>query len=99
MTIEYGRRTGDREGWRRVTCWLALRASEAWDWIDKRDIDKHTVSLAILYGTAVVTRWAMHFAEHGDRPGLEVAAIIGAVLAPYMALQAAAIAWYFKART
>ena len=84
---------------RGVLCWLAARASQAWDWIDARDIDKHAVSLAILYGTAIVTRWAMRFAEHGDRPGLEVAAIIGAVVAPYMALQAAAIAWYFKART
>lgn len=82
-----------------VLCWMAARLSQAWDWIDNRDIDKHAVSLAILYGTAVVTRWAMRFAEEGDRPGLEVAAIIGAVLAPYMALQAAAIAWYFRARS
>lgn len=83
---------------RGVLCWIAMRFSQGWDWIDKRDIDKHAVSLAILYGTIVVTRWAMTYAEHGDRPGLEVAAIIGAVVAPYMALQAAAIAWYFKAR-
>lgn len=80
-------------------CWLAQRASQAWDWIDARDIDKHAVSLAILWGTVKVTSWAMRFAEHGDRPGLEVAAIIGAVSAPYMALQAAALAFYFKARS
>lgn len=98
MSIE-ARRAEDQHGWRLITCWLARRLSEAWDWIDKRDIDKHAVSLAILYGTAKVTTWGMRFAEHGDRPGLEVAAIIGAVFAPYMALQAAAIAWYFRART
>lgn len=88
------RRSEDR-GW---LCWFAGRASQAWDWIDKRDIDKHAVSLAVLYGTIKVTAWSMHFAEHGDRPGIEVAAIIGAVAAPYMALQAAAISFYFKAR-
>lgn len=92
------RRATDQRGWRAVTCWLAMRASDAWEWIDKRDIDKHLVSLAVLYGTVKITGWAMHFAEHGDRPGLEVAAIIGAVSAPYMALQAAAIAFYFRAR-
>lgn len=69
-----------------------------WDWVDQRQIDKHIVSLVILMGTVIVTRWAMHFAETGNRPGLEIAAIIAAVSGPYSALQAAAIAFYFKAR-
>lgn len=69
-----------------------------YDWIDQRQVDKHAVSLVILFGTVLVTRWAMHFAENGDRPGLEVAAIIAAVNGPYSLLQAAAIAFYFKAR-
>lgn len=79
-------------------CWLATRSSEAWDFIDKRDIDKHAVSLFIMWGTWKLTEWAMYFATHGDRPGLEVAAIIGAVVAPYMALQGFALKWYFEAR-
>jgi hypothetical protein len=70
-----------------------------WNWVDRRDIDKHLVSLAILFGTAILTRWAMHYAEIGNRPGMEVAAIIAAVTAPYMALQAAAISFYFTARS
>jgi hypothetical protein len=69
-----------------------------WNWVDARDIDKHFVSLLILIGTVDLTRWAQHFAENGNRPGLEIAAIIAAVFAPYMALQAAAIAWYFASR-
>lgn len=93
------RRSGDLQGFARVTCWCAQRASEAWDWIDKRDIDKHAVSLAVLYGTVKITAWAMNFAEtHGEKSGVEAAAIIAAVAAPYMALQAAAIAFYFRAR-
>lgn len=69
-----------------------------WDWIDDRDIDKHLVSLVILGGTYRITEWAMTFAKTCDKPGIEVAAILGAVLAPYMALQAAAVSFYFRAR-
>lgn len=72
--------------------------SKFFDWVDNRDVDKHLVSLLILWGTVELTRWAQRFAEHGDRPGLEVAAIIAAVMAPYMGLQAAALAFYFRAR-
>jgi hypothetical protein len=74
--------------------------SNLWDWIDERDIDKHTLSVGIFYGTIKLSAWAMAFAElHSDKSGIEVAAIIAAVTAPYMALQAAAISFYFKART
>ena len=81
-------------------CSVALRAGQFWEFIDRRDIDKHIVTLCILYGTVVVTRWGMAYAEaHSDKAGLEVAAILAAIGAPYMALQAAAISFYFKART
>lgn len=88
MTQDDPRRRSEDRGW----------ITRGWDWIDERDIDKHFVSLAILFGTVSVTRWAMVYAEHAERPGLEVAAIIAAVLAPYSALQAAAVAFYFRAR-
>jgi hypothetical protein len=79
---------------RRTDGWLF----RFWEFVDKRDLDKHCVSLLILAGTVDLTRWAESYATHADRPGFEVAAIIAAVTAPYMALQAAAIAFYFKAR-
>lgn len=70
-----------------------------WDWIDQRDIDKHVLTLCIFWGTARLTDWAMVFAAaHAAKPGMEIAAIIAAVTAPYMALQAAAIKYYFEAR-
>lgn len=73
--------------------------TRAWDWVDDRDIDKHTVSLLILTGTYVVTNWAMGYASaETDKSGVEVAAVIAAVSAPYMALQAAALKFYFEAR-
>lgn len=89
------------DGWRGVLCWIAARGRDFWDFIDKRDIDKHMVSIAILYGTVLVTRWAMEFVEKNDNgvmTGVEMAAVIAAVTVPYMALQAAAIAFYFRAR-
>ena len=79
---------------------ITARLSQFWEWIDDRDIDKHLLSIVILLGTFKVTSWAMGFAEMvKSQSGIEVAAIIAAVTAPYMALQAAAIAFYFKART
>ena len=83
-------------------CWIAMRCSQVWDWIDKRAIDKHIISLVVLYGTWRVTEWGMGFAAASSvsgNNGIEAAAMIAAVTAPYMALQAAAIAFYFKART
>ena len=71
-----------------------------WDWVDARQIDKHALSMGIFWGTVKLTEWAMVFASaHPDKPGIEIAAIIAAVTTPYMALQAAAIKFYFEART
>lgn len=76
-----------------------MRASEGWDWIDKRQIFERFVALCILYGTIEIVSWAMTYAEqHAEKSGIEAAAIIAAVAAPYMALQAAAIGFMFKAR-
>lgn len=73
--------------------------SELWDWVDARDIDKHAVSVAIMIGTYKLTDWAMSYAAtHPDKSGIELAAVIAAVTGPYMALQAAAVAFYFNAR-
>lgn len=75
--------------------------TQAWDFIDERDIDKHVVSLVILWGTWKLTAWGMEFASlvfTTDKPGIEIAAVVAAVTAPYMALQAAAIAFYFRSR-
>ena len=81
---------------RAISQWLA----RLWDFIDDRDIDKHLISMAIMYGTIQVTEWAMRFASlHGDSAnGAGTAAIIAAVTTPYMVLQAAAIGFYFNIR-
>lgn len=95
--VDNGKR--ERAGDGGILCRIALRASQLWDFIDARDIDKHAVTLTILAGTVKVTQWAFLFAEmHADKSGVEIAAIIASVVGPYSLLQGAAIKWYFEAR-
>ncbi len=90
------RRAGDK-GW---LCWLAARCSDAWDWIDKRQIDAYAISLAILYGTVIITGWAMDFVDaHPEVDGMKAAAVIVAIMGPWSALQAVAIKFLFEARS
>lgn len=95
MRAADAKRRATDAGW---LCAMAMRMREFWDWIDRRQIDAYAVTLVILYGTVDIMRWAMHFAEIGNRPGLEVAAIVGAITGPYSILQGAAIKFLFDAR-
>lgn len=89
------RRSADRG----PLCWLAARASQGWDWIDKRQIDNHIVAAITIWGTIRITEWAMTFTDmHPEKPGLEIAAIIGAIMVPWAALQTAVVKFYFDAR-
>lgn len=88
-------RRAEDQGW---LCITARRAADFWDWVDRRQLDAHVISAIILYGSIVITEWAMQFAKHGDRPGIEIAAIIGAVVGPWSVLQGAAIKFHFEAR-
>lgn len=93
------RRAEDQDGWRSVTCWLAQRASETWEWIDKRDIDKHLVMVLIMWGTIKITSWAMKYVDlHPDDAGADVGLKVGAVLLAWNIIATPAIGWYFKAR-
>ena len=80
-------------------CAVARRFSDFWDFVDERQIDVHLMSWATFAGTAWIINWATHFvAHHPDKPGIEVAAIIAAVMVPWTPVQAAVVAWYFRAR-
>lgn len=84
---------------RRQTDGIICKLAMFWDWIDARDIDKHVVSLAILLGTVNVMGWAMDYAAlHATKSGADLGLVIASVTAPYMALQAAAIGFYFNSR-
>ena len=90
------RRSQDR-GW---LCWIAARCSQCWDFIDKRDIDKHLVTWWSFYVTFYLLDWALEYVfKHPDKPGLEVAAIVGAIMLPWTPVQGAIVKWYFEART
>jgi hypothetical protein len=73
---------------------ITMNFRRLWDWIDDRQIDKHLVSMAVLYGTVKVTQWAMVFASAHPDSGMAIAS----VTAPYMGLQGAAIKFYFESR-
>lgn len=83
---------------RRTDTWFGW-LTRIWDWIDARDIDKHIVVVVTMCWTWRLTEWSMHYAATSPRPGLEVAAILAAVGAPFLAMQGAALKWYFEARS
>ena len=68
-----------------------------WDWIDKRKIALHAVLFVTLWLTWDVIRWAINFGWYSSRPGIEVAAIIGAVLTPWGGMQGAMFLFYANA--
>jgi hypothetical protein len=72
--------------------------AQIWDFIDARDIDKHIVAIATLYISIEIVRWSTGFAQNSPRPGLDIAAILGAINAPLMAMQSVTIKWYFDSR-
>ena len=80
-------------------CRIAWYASACWEFIDRRQIDAYAVSVAIMYGTVVITSWAMGFVDaHPEVDGFKSAAVIAAIMGPWSALQAAAIRFLFDAR-
>lgn len=83
-----------------LLCQIALRFSQLWDFIDKRDIDKHAMAWATFYMTWHIVNWSLNFVWiYPDKPGLETAAMIGAALLPWTPVQAAVIRWYFESRS
>lgn len=80
---------------------LVKSGAATWDFIDRRQIDKHIVTWFIIVGTVNLTLWAKDFASlffTTGKSGADIALIIGAVTAPWSLVQAAALAFYFRAR-
>lgn len=79
---------------RAILCWLAQRASEAWDFIDKRDIDKHVITWTVLVMTWEVAKWAMAYADESSDNN--IALNIAAVTAPVAGLATFVMKWQFE---
>ncbi len=108
------RRAEDQKGFRYAMCWCAQRLSEFWDFVDKRDIDKHVTAQVIIWafliGTYDMTRWGYTFANNWLQAvkdgkvisGTEVAAVLAAIGGPWSLLVGAVLSivvnFYFKAR-
>jgi len=66
-----------------------------WAWVEQHHIDSLAVIGVTLWLTVRVIEWAMEYADlHYDIAGLQVAAIIGAVLTPWGIMQAALFKFY-----
>lgn len=65
-------------------------------WADSRHfVSVRTSVLAVtVWMTWEITKWCFAFAKASPLPGLEVAAVIAAITAPFCALQAAVFAIY-----
>ena len=69
-----------------------------WNFVDNRAVIRRIAFIWILWMTSVVIYWAMDFAtDHPDLDGLKMAAILGAVLTPWSAMQAAVFKFYSDA--
>jgi hypothetical protein len=69
-----------------------------WDWIDKRGIVRRVVLAAAILMTWQVSDWGMMFAASCKLPGLEIAAIIGAVTAPVTLFAGSVFRAYVESR-
>lgn len=69
-------------------------------WIDRRHfISVRTAVVGVtVWMTWEVTRWSFKYAYDSQLPGVETAAVIAAVTAPFCALQAAAFGTYMKSK-
>jgi hypothetical protein len=69
-------------------------------WADRRHIVsiRSAVVAVTVWMTWEVTKWAFAFAYASKLPGLETAAVIGAVTAPFSLLQAAIFKFYMAAK-
>jgi len=76
------------------------RLTQFWEWFDNRDIDKHLMSWAVFFVTCYLIYWTTEFVwAHHEKPGLDIGAIVAALMLPWTPVQAAVIAWYFRARS
>ena len=89
-------RRAEDKGW---LCWIALRAGQFWDFIDKRDIEKHAMAWAVMGISAYMVLWIFEFIWENPKSGIDIGAIVAAIMVPWAPVQAAVIKWYFEARS
>jgi hypothetical protein len=97
---------GDPRNWKKrasdggLLCRLARVLSLGWDFVDKRDIDKHFMAWAVFGMTFYMADWMLDYIyAHPDKSGLELAAIASAIMVPITPVLGAVVRWYFEARS
>ena len=95
MAIKIRQRRATDLGW---LCWTAQRASEAWDFIDERQLIRRGAFIWTLAFTGRFAIWTMDYAWHSNQTGSEIALVIGAVWAPWTLFQGAVFKFYDQAQ-
>lgn len=86
------------EARRSTDIWVG-KLSAFFDWFDNRDIDKHLMVWATFAVTCYLMYWVTEYVwAHSDKSGLDVGAVVAALLLPWTPVQAKVIDWYFKVR-
>ncbi len=74
---------------------MVLVSATVWNFVDNRAVVRRVAFVWVLWMTSEVIYWAMDFAgDHPEMDGLKLAAILGAVLTPWSAMQAAIFKFY-----
>jgi hypothetical protein len=82
-------------GW---ACRLAVHASQAWDFIDDRQIIRRAAFIWVLWLTGKTMAWTWDYGWHSNQSGAEIAMVIAAVWTPLAALQGAVFKFYDQAQ-
>lgn len=70
-----------------------------WDFVDSRYAVRRVLLGIVIWMTWEAYKWATGFASGCSRPGVEIAAIIAAVLTPITALQGFTFKFYLDSKT
>jgi hypothetical protein len=81
-----------------ILCWIALRASEAWDFVDNRQVIRRAAFVWVLWLTGKTMAWTWDYGWHSNQTGAEIAMVIAAVWTPLAALQGAVFKFYDQAQ-
>lgn len=101
---------GDPRNWKKrasdggFLCRFARVLSLGWDWIDRRDVDKHVMAWAVfiftIAGTWYLIDWTLDYAyTHPEKSGVELGLIVAAYMVPWngvLAVLTFVIKWYFE---
>lgn len=76
-------------------CETARIAGLFWDFTEKRKIGQHLMAWCVFCMTVYITFWLLEYIwQHAEKPGLDLGAIVTALMIPWSTIQGFVIKWY-----